>query len=63
MAMGIGYSMFLVDPEHPKVKDLEVFEPVEAVTEPVNQPETDNGKGNRNLSLVQGTMIPRHLLV
>lgn len=45
VAMGIGYSMFLVDPEHPKVKELEVFEPVEAVTEPVNQPENDNGKG------------------
>lgn len=54
--MGIGYSMFLVDPEHPKVKDLEVFEPVEAVTELVNQPENDNGKGDMamHLKLVTG---------
>lgn len=41
--MGIGHALFLVDPEHPKVKELEVFEPVEAVTEPTNLPEADAG--------------------
>ncbi len=45
VAMGIGYALFLVDPEHPKVKELEVFEPAEAVSQAVN-PEADaGGKG------------------
>ncbi|KAK9917811.1 hypothetical protein WJX75_008519 [Coccomyxa subellipsoidea] len=45
VAMGIGYALFLVDPDHAKVKELEVFEPAEAVSEPVN-PEADaGGKG------------------
>ena len=48
--MGIGYALFLVDPDHPKVKELEVFEPAEAVSEPVN-PEADaGGKGELLIS-------------
>jgi hypothetical protein len=50
VAMGIGYALFLVDPDHAKVKELEVFEPAEAVSEPVN-PEADaGGKGELLLS-------------
>lgn len=44
--MGIGHALFLVDPEHPKVKALDVFEPAEATCEPPAATEAaDNGKG------------------
>ena len=36
VALGIGHSMFLVDPDNEKVKDFEVFEPEEAVCETTN---------------------------
>ena len=45
VALGIGHSMFLVDPDNAKVQDFEVFEPVEATCEPTNQEAAEGAKG------------------
>ena len=42
---GIGHSMFLVDPDSEKVKDFEVFEPEEAVSEATNPEAAEGAKG------------------
>lgn len=34
--MGIGQALFLVDPEHPTIKALDVWEPEEKTCEPIN---------------------------
>ena len=44
VAMGTGYSLFLVDPTHEAVKALEVWEPEEATCEPAN-PEAAGAAG------------------
>lgn len=46
VALGIGHSMFLVDPDNAKVKDFEVFEPEEATCEPTN-PEAAEGAAGK----------------
>ncbi|CAK0738461.1 hypothetical protein CVIRNUC_001046 [Coccomyxa viridis] len=45
VALGIGHSMFLVDPDSEKVKDFEVFEPEEAVSEATNPEAAEGTKG------------------
>ena len=45
VALGIGCSMFLVDPDNEKVKDFEVFEPEEATCEPINPEAAEGPKG------------------
>ena len=45
VALGIGHSMFLVDPDSEKVKDFEVFEPEEAVCETTNPEAAEGAKG------------------
>ena len=45
VALGIGHSMFLGDPDSEKVKDFEVFEPEEAVCETTNPEAAEGAKG------------------
>ena len=45
VALGIGHSMFLVDPDSDKVNDFEVFEPEEATCEPANPEAAEGAKG------------------
>lgn len=45
MALGIGHSIFLVDPDSDKLKGFEVFEPEEATCEPINPEAAEGPKG------------------
>ena len=48
IAMGTGFSLFLVDPEHDAVKALDVWEPAEATCEPANtEAAADAGRGRK----------------
>ena len=45
VALGIGHSMFLVEPDSEKGKDFEGFEPEEAVSEATNPEAAEGTKG------------------
>lgn len=45
VALGIGHSMFLVDPDSEHVKSFEMFEPEEKTCKPTNPEAAEAAKG------------------
>jgi len=44
VAMGIGHALFLADPDDPKVKAMDIFEPAEATCQPADTEDAAKGE-------------------